>query len=485
MTYAPSTTWTSAIAEPVQEPVYFLRLASVTTDFASGYVRSAATTKSICMQPPSGGGVTLDPLEGTYNQSEVTVELADVSGQITTLVCTEASSAPVSSLINRKATIYGGYRHFNESDYPPVFTGRIRSIEMTRDRTGYRFGLQPEISRLDADIMTRSSSTTPTTVVGNPVNVFWSILTGVFSTSHGTFPLTTFSSATTTTAAPTGLSFTSSELSESLMVSERDTWYPDALVEVKFTNPEKAKSHLQDEFFRVFQCFPTISGDGKIGVRFLQPPLPPASVTTITDAQHVVSVGSWKRLINDHLNSFVVACETTKGSGTFDTYLFRGDTAEDTADQASTGETIQFMVESRWLSSAYDGANLAAIMVNRTRARYKAPPSEIAISTNFKRRNVEHGDIISATLNDVPNLWKGTRGVDGNMMVVSTVSPNYETGLIDMTLYDANYHRYGVVAPAGHADYAASSTTDRGMFVFISSAAGDTFSNGDPAIRII
>ena len=485
MTYDPSTTWSDAAAASVQMPVYYLAIDGHTSEhFSTHPVKSAATTKTVCLIPPSGGASKLDPLDGSYSQSPLVVELLDTDDTITDLVSTEAPGASVSTLINRKATLYLGFAHLAEADYAAVYTGRITGLRMNGNRTGYILNLEPMNRQLDAEIMGDATDSEPVTLRGNPVNIYWSILTDTFSTSHATFPLDSVSSHVTgSSAAPTGLGLSTADINESLLVEERDRWYPSDVVEVYYDAPVSAKSHLREEFFRVFQCFPAVSGDGAMGLRFLTPPLPASSATTLTE-DHIISVVSWHRLYGDHINWYQYTCETTKGSGTFDTTLYDTQTAEDTADQSASGETIRLDVESLWLSGDYSGDEVATTLAGRTRIRYLKTPAQLTVDVNATRRNVEQGDVVAVTLSDIPNLQTGARGVSGLLMTVVSVAPRAD-GTIRLVLLDSGYKRFGVVAPSGTSDYTAATDLEKGSFAFVSDGTNETMSNGDPGYRVI
>ena len=484
MTYEPNANWTAEAGKQVQEPVYFLRIDGWTTeDFSTAPVSGATTTKTVCAMAPTGGGLNLDPLGGQYSQAEAVIELLDVDGKVTTLVSTDAPGAALSSLINRTATIYGGYRALDESDYAPIYTGVISGVQMNRDRTGYVLRIASLLRRLDGLIMSGATSDTPASIRGNPVNVFWSILTSTFSTSHPTFPLDSFSSDGTSSSAPTGLGLTSADLDETLMTTERDRWYASDIAEISFLDETGALGEFEVELFRVWQCSPVIRGDGTIGLKFLLPPLPAASAEALTD-DDILEVSTWRRRYDQHLNKYVYACETTMGSGSFDTILYNTETAEDTADQATTGETIKYDVESRWLSAAYDGTTSATVLAGRCRVRYLRTLAEIEIAVSFRKRAIEHGDVVAVTCASIPDLRDGSMGVTARLMLVAALAPDFSRGVLRMTLIDVGFRRYGTIAPSGEADYTAASAQDQETYAWVSSASG-TMSDGSMGYRVI
>jgi hypothetical protein len=486
MVYDPNTDWTTAVAADVQAPVYYLSIDGVSSqDFSTHEVKGAATTKTVVMETPSGSLSEIDLIDGSVPVQTVSVELMDIDGVVTALVATEASGAEVASLINKKATLYGGYRHLDESDYAPIFTGRITQVSLNRKLTGYVLRLSDFTFLLDQEIMLDASNDRPVTIVGNLVNVYYAILTGTFSTTHSTFPLTSVSTSATDSAAPDGLSLTDADLNTTQMVNERDIWHAADTVELVINQRINARAYLQDQLFKVFQCWPARTADGLVGLRFITPALPATAAPVLDPDDYIVELSQWDRRFDQHLNQFRYYCETTKGSGTFDVALYETDTADDTADRALTGETVELRIESDWLSDDYSGASIATELAGRQRIRYLTPPAEVKLTTNFKRRAVEQGDVVAVTHDELPDLLRGVRGLEGHLMTVLTVRPDFRKGQMEFTLIDTGYSRYGVIAPSGQSDYTASSAQDRDSFFFISDATDHQMSNGDPGFNLI
>ena len=488
MVYDPNTNWSAAADDRQQIPVYFLRIDGRGVDYSTAPVRNASTTKTVLMGLPTGLTIRLDPISGIRPVSSVRVPLLDVNGEITKLIATEAHDAYLSSLINRRATIYGGYRHLDESDYAAVFAGRITHAEMAHGTTEYLLTITDPTRLLDGEIMSNATSDKPTTIAGNPVNVYWSIMTGTFSTTHATFPLTEVSTDSASTSAPTGLGIDTSDINEDQLVEQRDAWYPNALVKVTFVAPETAKTHLQREFFRVFQCWPVISQDGKIGLRFYVPAIPSSSAEEITE-DDIVGEPTWARLYRDHLNKYVYYGNYDASADSYDAVLYDTEPTSDTDDQAATGETIIYEVKSRWLRNdlANDdgetGADLSEDLAARMRLRYLKTPAQIAINVGFQLSRLEEGDVVAVSHPTIPDLLTGTRGVSAHLMAIVSRSVDFARGTIKLVLLDTGFRRYGVVAPSGTKDYTLESRKNQNTFVFVSDTTG-FMSNNDPGYRM-
>jgi hypothetical protein len=485
MVYNPNSTWSSAAAEAVQAPVFFLRIEGVGVDYSTHDVKNAGTTKVVCAEPPRGGAHSVDPLDGAYSQSPVEVELLDVDGEITRLIATEGDNARTETLVNRKATLYGGYRHMDEADYPAIFTGRVSGVEMNGDATGYVLRMVSLLYLLDADIMTGATESSSTTIVGNPCNVYYSILRGVFSTT-GDFSLSSVSADTSSSSAPTGIGLGADVVDTASIADARDRYYPDDEIKVVFKGEVNAKTHLADELFRVFQAFPSVTGDGKIGLRFLYPPLPPQQPAELRDDTHILDISAWRRRYDLHLNKFRFYCEpdASKGDGTFSVTLYSDDLSEDTQDRSDSGETITYQVQSRWLSNQHDGTVLAEELAMRTRIRYLKTPAEIPVRVNMTARNIEQGEVVAVTLRGVPDLLRGTRDIEGQLMMVEAVEPDFGAGHLTLKLSDAAYHKQGVITPSTASDYTSETTVNQSVFAFVSDASDSRMSNDDPGVYL-
>ena len=423
------------------------------------------------LEIPSGGGGKVDPIEGRSSVQSVTIELLDVDDEITALVATDALDAEVSSLINRKGTIFAGFTSIDVSDYASRFVGYIGGdLKMTRDLGSYSFTLESALRLLDGSIMTNATDTALTTVVGNFVNLYYSILADDFSTG-GDFPLESIANS------PTGLGISTSALNLTQIQNERDIWHETTVVTATFEDDEDGKTWLEREIFRVFQCFPAISGDGLLGLRFHAPALP-ASSAPVVDADDVIGVPTFTRQLSDHINKFTFRGDFTSSGGDFGSVLYSGETAEDLADQAATGETIEFYGESELLTAAQDGAAIATELAGRHRIRYLSGPASVGLSVPITRQDLEQGDVVAVTDDRLPDLFSGTRGLAGRLMTILSVGLKWDKATLDLALLDTGYRRYGVIAPDATVDYTAASEVERGSFAWIGDASGNVSSSG-------
>lgn len=284
-------------------------------------------------------------------------------------------------------------------------------------------------------------------------------------------------------SAPTGLGLSTAVLDETQMAAERDAWHPSDSVRVVVIEPRNAKDYLSREFLRIFQAFVLAGGDGLIGMKFHTPAMPATSATQVT-ANHVLNLSSWERLYRDHLNKFRFYGDYDPDDAEYDSTLYETDLSEDTTDRTNTGETIEYRAESEILRSGLNGAEISAELAGRMRIRYLKTPAEVVLDVPMTFVETEVGDVIALTHPELPDLRAGTRGITDRLMTVVSVSPLIEQGLMRLTLLDTNLSRYGVVAPAGQADYTSATTLQQDSFAFASDTDPD-MSNGDEAYYLV
>jgi hypothetical protein len=501
MTYDPNANWTTARALRAQVPVYFVRIDGLNDrDYSTGAVKSPTRTKLQILDTPRGGGVSLDLLAGTRTVQEMTLRLLDLDGEVTALISTEATAAPLPTIINRVAVVYGGYSDLVETDYAILYRGRIADCRMTSDMTGYELTLSdPLYALLSKQIMTNATdevrdpvtdvvtAAKPVRLTGNVVNLLYSILTGSFLTT-GSFPLETVSIDGTGSAAPTGLGIAAADIDATRFQIERNYWHVDDSVTAVFAAPESGREFIEKEFGAVFQMLFVRSGGGKLGIKFVVPSIAPESIIAVTE-DHIVAVRSWRRAYEMHLNKFTFKGDyegdPAAAGGASGQYLTEFDVTatDDATDQSVTGETVEYLAESRLIRSSQDGETMALELAGRRRAMFLKTPAIVELSVTFDRLNIEEGDVVSITHREIPDILTGTRGVSGKLMTVLSIAPDYRNGVLALTLLDSSFKRYGVISDEG-LDYMTATTEQRNTYAFIADT-DEQMSNGDAGYRMM
>lgn len=620
--YNPNANWTAQVATQAQHPVYFLNISGLSTvEYSTGPVKGAVITKKEYMRVPrSVSSSAVDLIDGTFSTQAYDVELIDVANEITDLVATEASGAPLSTLINRKVTLYGGYASLDESDYPAIFVGRIAAVRMNADLTGYFLRIADDTRFLGGELCTDATKSAPSVIEGNVVNVYWSLLTGTFDTGHATYPLASVSGAgvqptgdttiggasaftspgrayddlegseatggagaavaftfdagtesgrisvlarvdeagmemvlsysvdggttviefarVTSTAAdttqvlagqgdgpeevlgpllavvdmsqlqihaeldsttsstgrigdvrfkssvPTGLSVPTTSFDDTALTNERDTWHQDDTIRVVLLSPVDSKSFIQREFFRIFQTFPVVSGEGLLSLKFMAPVLPLNDAPTL-DENNIVEVRSWRRAYEDHLNKFTYYGDFDPVENEVSAALYDANPTTDTDDRTATLETVEYRADSLILRSDLNGVEIARELAGRMRHRYLFAPADITVAVTMRKRALEQGAVISVTHAQLPDLDTGTRAMTARSMIVTAINPDFSAGLIVLRLIDTGWSRYGVIPPNTQVDYASATDADKATYFFIADEADDLMADNTAGYELI
>lgn len=461
----------------------YLGLVSIVqnSDFSTGPVREADVHKLDYMDIPEFSAAGGDPIEGTFTPQTADIKLLDVDGVITKLISTEKDDPVVVSMINRRATVFAGYRDLEEKNYVEIFSGRIMNLSL-RNRV-YSLQIADALWLLDKEVMENASDGVfdfakldgggVVTVEGNIVNIYWAFLSGIFDTAHADFPLKTVSVAGGTTpdltAAPTGLGIARADIDEQLLKDQRDVWHDDTEGEVVLHAPLLPREYLEIELFRVFQCYPAIGGDGRIGLRFWN-----ANVAVQTPFEVVEpEVVSWERRYDLHMNRFIIEGDWDVIDGEYDAVLYSLETQADLDSQSETEQIIELRLKSQWLTTALNGAALAQELAGRMRVRVLETPAEVVIRIPFNEnaRNFQLGEVIELTDADLPDLLFGTVGLQARTMTIIQIRTIASEGMIEMKVQDTGYTRAAGWGPVGvQSDYDSQTPNEQEEYVSV----GDT-----------
>jgi len=496
MPYNPNGNWTNAIDDTIQLPVYYLDIDGLTAhDFSTGPVLSPTRTKLEYLNLPEGGSGQVDLINNRVTRTQITVGILDLDDKATELVAWDRPGADVGTLINRKVTLYAGYVHLVEADYAPIFTGRIRGISMDPDlrllTLRCLLGLGADF---DQDVMDNATSAKPSGIRGNVVNMVWSLLTGIFDDAHADFPLDFVTTDTGGSSVPTGAGIPRALIDEVLLKEQRDAWHPNDAAERRWEGAVNLKTELESEFMRVFQARQVTTELGLLGFKFRLPALPTSTAPTVLEEDHIVEVSSWERLIDTHLNKFTIQGDYTVATDTYEAMLYDTETAEDTADQAATGEIRHLKIQSKWLRRNFipgtlddmQGEIIAAELAARSRFLFLSTPVVLKIAVLFAKRNLQIGESIVVTDSRISNVLDGTRGVEDGSFFVTAVEWDFPRGVVILNLMDTRYVRYGVIAPNGEADYTGATNRNKNTYCYVGRAADNKVGAGaDPGYQIL
>lgn len=504
-------------------PAYFVTIDGISDrEYSTHKIKGAILTKVICMQIPSGATQALTPLQGRATVGEIAIPMVDVDGEMTRLISTEAGTPVLATLINRRMTLWAGYRGLDESDYIQVFTGEIRKVRNSESlvyefilsdfKRRYEDRIMADLEKepttklvaptftsgtllqvssvdgfaasdsillhkkdgsagenrtidsvdennkwlvltsgvgtdwFDGDVVTKGAR-----VAGNIVNVFYSILTGTFSTDPtDPYPLRA------THGTLSGLSLVDSDLDLTLFTKTRDNFLANFDVDFVFTDPIVGRSFFEREIFPL-GFYPTVQGDGKLGIRAFVPPGPEITTPDTIAESNMEGFPVWRRQFKTHINRINIFGDKDLG-GTEDTLLAL---SEDTTDQTNTKEIGEYEITSRGLRSGLDGVALAKEVANRILRRWLVPPIEMTVVTEFTKRQFAMGDIVSISHPSLPDTVNNSVGLTDKLMEIVRVNPLFPEGKMSFELMETGFKRFAWMGPASMPSFGSATDAQK------------------------
>jgi hypothetical protein len=329
-----------------------------------------------------------------------------------------------------------------------------------------------------------------TRIVGNPINIFFSVMTGNFA--HASFPLTLAD------GLPTGLGVAEADMDITQLYTERDEWQKTLpfsssgiMMSFEILSPIRAKDWMEKQLFLLFG-YPIITPDGKIGFHSYRPRTPTESVLALNETNIVA--WQWERRYDKAVNRIVLRTDYDVEANF---YRFES-VYEDTANQATVG-VKELIVEHQGLqlrdavpykvvtdSQVLFASGFMKMMAKRYLLRFMHGAPELDLTCHLSTRIAQLGEAADLTHTKIPDVRTGIRGVG-----VTSPSAGYEVIKIDhksdrvmLLIQDNAFVRPGFIAPAGQADF-GSATTQEKKYAYISPAGGGNFSDGTPPYRII
>jgi hypothetical protein len=474
MTYDPNANWTARAGAQYQQPNYFLVMEGVSAfRFSTGPVLNPSTTYKEYMETPRGVTQEIFPLEGKSSIGSLSIDLVDVDEEVTDLL---SPGQVVATWINREATLFAGYADLAESDYAEVFRGQVSDWSM--EGVGYTLKIRDLKRTTLENVMRNATEDTPSTIEGNPINIWYALVTGDFA--NVTFPVTTSG------ATATGLDVSASLIDETHLEAERDDWLFGWNMRFEFRKPEKAKKFFEDELF-LLKGYPLIRGSGQLSVRLYHPAHPAEPPQDLTE-DNIVGIPKAKPLFKDHLNVIEIFgdhdpdFDESEGESEF-TLLY---SFEDSADITATKERRELIVESKGLRTELDGVRNARFAGGKIRQRYLEPPIEIEAETLFSKRALEIGDVVGVTHSALPDMDTGARGWTLEQCEVVKSQPDFRRGRMRFTLITTTFgRRYRVIAPNSVPDYTSQTQAQKDKYMSIADTATELLGGADPAHQII
>jgi hypothetical protein len=314
---------------------------------------------------------------------------------------------------------------------------------------------------------------------GNPINIFFSLMTGNFA--HASFPLILAD------GMPSGLGVAEADIDTAQLISERDEWMVDLVMQFEITAKQRAKDWMEKQLFLLFG-YPVVSPDGTLGFHIFRSRNPTESTLTL-NATFIID-WAWERRYDHAINRIVVKHDYDP-----ERRAYLGETViEDTANQATAG-ILELVVEHQglapgdvdWLLHGMSARQNALMPIyiemyaKRYLRRFMHGAPELVLRCHLSRRIAQLGEAAILIHSQIPNVRTGARGLLNPITV--TPGPGYEVIKIEhrhdhvvLTVQDNGFSRPAFIAPAGQPDYGSANTTHKRR-AYISPVSGADFSS--------
>lgn len=417
--------------------MYLIHFDGETTDYCNMEPLSPTYTCKRYLRRISGLSQRVEPEEGRSSIGGVTIELLDYNTEITSLLGTDSVY-----FHRKKTTIKAGYVGMAEADMLTIFTGWVTGLQLSADGLVYVFQITDPQKWMQRKVFRSASDSSPVIVSGNWVNILLSILTSTGAGTNGAYDWY---------AEENGLGIEQSAINVSHIEQVRNQWYPGDACYVKFTMTErvKAKDFFETEFFKVFNCYPVIDGQGRFDIRPFKPPLAAIETVQSFDEDNIVGLPEWDANLDSMINEIEFAYD--HDGDDYGTEVFYVD---GTSINARGPGKKALSIKSKGLHSAEEGipdraASTVEQRKNKVFERWATPPAMIRLRTFFTRWLSEAGDVVPVSHWLLPDIVNGTRGLSESRMEIIDRSVDWEKGQVRFSLLNTGFAKgnYMVLSP--------------------------------------
>lgn len=399
---------------------------------------------------------TLSDLDGGSDQVSFGFAVQDNAGDIT-------SDFPGFTFEGKIVTIKMGSLSLAYSDYCSVFVGQLDTVDSINSNVDYYFNVLDLTSLLSAPVyetgddgLTATSSSNLKTLIGHPLDIMLDILENQLGIDMSLIDTTT-------------------------ITNYRDNIFSGVEFKFELDQAPAAFDFIKVQLLKPLGGYLWQGGGGTIGVHFFYPTAGPSSVMTL-DESVFTGVPAYEQ--TDLVN--VVQMQFDKGTGT------GGYAAVDTEEFGTSitkyGQSAEQSIAADGVRSAFQGSYIAKFTARLIFLRYgfkNLKFDQNASDTLLKTVLLEPGDVVAVTHALVPDRAAGTIGITGKLFEVVGKKFRWQDGVATLSMIDASYlSSFGFfkIAPTGHVDYASSSPTDKGKYMFMTDDSGkySTGADGNP-----
>lgn len=224
-----------------------------------------------------------------------------------------------------------------------------------------------------------------------------------------------------------------------------------------------AREFLEKEIYLPIACY-SVPRKARASVGYHIGPLPGETTVTIdeTNVKNPDSVRLRRSIARNFYNEIVYKFEESATEDRLSSGVIT--IAADSKTQIPAGNKT-FTIEARGLRDSLGGDNLAIQASNRRLRRYKFGAETVLLSTLFENGfAVEIGDIVlyDGSLNQLPDINTGLRGMAPRLFEVSNKTLDLKTGDVQLELVDTNFAlslRYALISKRSLASNASGIST--------------------------
>lgn len=531
MSQSVNTAYALAMNKKALQPVYILVLDGVPTRYATGPVTSPSGPTELWLSNLQGAGSQITVDEGRSSLGAVNFSILDKDGKITKL-------AFQYQLGNRAVTIKSGFQGMPEEKYVTVFTGRIldytlaennvmwniQTVNYLKDEKQDIFTAFTKLTAAagagDAVLTVSSTALFPTATAGvlylkiedevisytgKTATTFTGCLRGQLGTAAAAHsidtqldnlvvlqgnPLTLALQILTSTGAGTngpydvlpacaGLAIPQANIDVAKFEAERNRWITGVNFRFEEFEKQEGKKFLEEQLYTFCNAYPPTDNLGRISIKIYQPPLPSTIAAGITDDDLVGPPRYQGNVLERYFfNEVDVQYDYDFRTGEF---LSRA-LYEDSTSQTTFGQVRTKAVLSRGFRTAVTGAPRINNWATRILKRFGVPSPVLKVKALFNKRLLEPGDIVPLSSAFVPDLSRGIRGIENQLMEVVQVDLNFQESVEEFTLLNTGYsygRKYAAISPSAKAptffpNWNVASATQR-LYAFISRKVNNTF----------
>ncbi len=431
----------AALAKKNLPLVYFVEIAGYGKVFTTA---GGDPTRKAWIKDIGNIDQSVDPVNTSSSLSDVTISLLDYRRLIT-------ADFPTFLFEGSRVVLKQGFAELTEADFITFFTGIVNTVATNDDGTSYDFDcvdcnrLNQQIVYLTGDDGYPISSDHPKTLIGNPMDMLYAILSDQ-------------------------VGFADHEIDTATIYAYRDSLWAGVEMQFTLTSAPEAKSFIENELLKPLGGFGWTDNLGRYTVGFMQPiPGVISPVFNFTE-DNLTAVPVWAEADLYNTVQYQFDSDSSGGSG------MGAETNQiSEASVERFGQQGQLTIQSQGVRSGFQGYPLAAMVSQSIFNRYAWKNPLLTLESLWSPVLVQIGDFVNLTHSKIPNRATGALGVTNQLFQVIGKNPDPLKGTIEWTVIDAStIQAFGSaqIAPAGTPAFTAASAAQKAEYLFLTNDAG-------------